>query len=102
MYIFFQFVSFKDIMIFLQEQTTLKWNKSTYKKAFCFFSFKFCLLMWHGTKIINVLMLQNDSKLYVVYDVCMVYTNILDFDHWIKIKMVVNYFISRCIFTTRI
>jgi hypothetical protein len=79
MYIFFQFVSFKGIMIFLQEQTTLKWNKSTYKKPLCFFSFNFCLLMWHGTKVINFLTSQNDSKLYVIYDLCMVYTNILDF-----------------------
>jgi hypothetical protein len=39
----------------------------------------------------GVLVSQNNSKLYVVYDVYIVYTTILNLDHWIKIKMVANW-----------
>jgi hypothetical protein len=46
--------------------------------------------MWHGTKSTSVLKTQNGSKLYVIYDVYIVYTTFLDPKCWIKIKVVVN------------
>ncbi len=46
--------------------------------------------MWHGTKSISVVKTQNGSKLYVIYDVYIVYTTILDPKCWIKIQVVAN------------
>jgi hypothetical protein len=40
----------------------------------------------------GVLVTQNNSKSYVMYNVHIVYTTILNLDHWIKIKVVVNHF----------
>jgi hypothetical protein len=61
------------------------------KGALCFFPSIFCLWTFHGTKSMGVLVSQNSSKLYVIYDVYIVYTTILNLDHWIKIKMVANW-----------
>jgi len=38
----------------------------------------------------GVLASQNNSKLYVIYDIYIVYIIILDLDHYIQIKMVAN------------
>jgi hypothetical protein len=43
-------------------------------KIMFFFPFNFLLCMWHGTKSTCVLMSQNGVKLYVIYDVYVVYT----------------------------
>jgi len=38
----------------------------------------------------GVLASQNNFKLYVIYDIYIVYIIILDLDHYIQIKMVAN------------
>jgi hypothetical protein len=56
-----------------------------------FFPIGLFLWTWHETTNTNVLVLENGSKLNVLCDVHIIYSIVLDLDHWIKSKVVANW-----------
>jgi hypothetical protein len=97
---FFYPATIKAYYFILVLNPTLKWKNNAYLKGeLWFFSFNFCLWMWHGTK--NMGRCHKTIPNYIWHTCMFVYTTILNLDYWIKIKVIVDWsgFKSLYIFT---
>jgi hypothetical protein len=65
------------MILFFFKKHTFKWkNNKIYEGGLVFFPFNFLFMNWHGIKNMGVLVSQTYSKLYVIYNVYIVYITI--------------------------